>query len=273
VGKPKGESRGLEFLRKARPQAIEHLLNFFAESARHLDPKTRLLISVVTKVISGSERGVQQYVRRALESGAEPEEVIDAVLCAYPCAGLTKVVDAIDVILDMQIDGIEAPSPAGVEAGASLPSPAGARAEESEETEAVLEVEGASEADSSETESSETESLEAEASETEELVPADLTWVAAGQIADIPPICGRRVIAGDEDIAVFCVEGQVLAIENRCPHKGGSLSEGITAEGIVTCPLHHWRFDLRSGQCPERPKVIIRTFPVRREGDQIFVGI
>jgi NAD(P)H-dependent nitrite reductase small subunit len=250
VGKPKGESRGLEFLQKARPRAIENLLSFFAESARNLDPKTRFLISVVTKVISGSERGIQQYVRRALESGAEPDEVIDAVLCAYPCAGLTKVVDAIDIVLDMGIEGIEMPPGGGPGERSSDEAP-GAEDSDTEEVELIDEA----------------------AEEAEARVPEALTWVSAGQIADIPPICGRRVIAGDEDIAVFCVEGEFLAIENRCPHKGGSLSEGVTADGIVTCPLHHWRFNLRSGQCPERPKLNIRTFPVRTEGDQVFVGI
>jgi len=254
VGKPKGESRGLEFLKQVRPKAIENLLAFFAESARHLDPKTRFLISVVTKVISGSERGVQQYVRRAIENGATPDEVIDAVLCAYPCAGLTKVVDAIDLILDMGVEGIGAP-PAAAEEKVSVHPP----------TEAAGDLVGGDDED--------TESADEDVTDTEELVPAELTWVAAGHIADIPPISGRRVIAGDEDIAVFCVDGQVLAIENRCPHKGGSLSEGVSADGIVTCPLHRWRFDLRSGQCPERSKVILRTYPVRREGDQIFVGI
>ena len=260
MGKPKGESRGLEFLKQARPKAIENLLSFFAESARHLDPKTRFLISVVTKVISGSERGVQQYVRRALENGATPDEVIDAVLCAYPCAGLTKVVDAIDIILDMGIGGIGAPAAAEKEK-VSLHPPTAEAAGEQPGGGGEEETDGA-------------DQDEDEVSDTEELIPAgELTWVAAGHINDIPPITGRRVIAGDEDIAVFCVENQVLAIENRCPHKGGSLSEGVSADGIVTCPLHHWRFDLRSGQCPERPKVILRTFPVRREGDQIFVGI
>ncbi len=102
---PKKPSQGLRYLKEVRPQAVEHLLQFFAESARHLDPKTRFLISVVTKVIAGSQRGMRQYVKRALEAGASPDEIIDSVLCAYPCAGLTKVVDAIDTILEMEIPG------------------------------------------------------------------------------------------------------------------------------------------------------------------------
>ena len=109
MGKAKGESRGLAYLQQVRPQAVSHLLRFFRESGQHLEPRTRFLISIVTKVINLSPRGLQQYVRRALDEGASPDEIIDAVLCAYPCAGLTKVVDALDVILDMKLPGFEAP--------------------------------------------------------------------------------------------------------------------------------------------------------------------
>ena len=91
------ELSGLQYLSRERPEAMEHLLAFFRESARHLDPKTRFLISVVTKVINFSPRGLRQYIPRAVREGASPDEVMDAILCAYPAAGLTKVVDAIDV--------------------------------------------------------------------------------------------------------------------------------------------------------------------------------
>lgn len=126
MGKPKGESRGLKYLSTVRPAAMEHLMKFFGESGRHLEPKTRFLISIVTKVINFSPRGVEQYVRRALSEGAKPDEVIDAVLCSYPCAGLTRVVDAIDVILDMGIAGFES-LPALAEP-AAVPAPPAAAA-------------------------------------------------------------------------------------------------------------------------------------------------
>ena len=72
MGKAKGESRGLAYLKKVRPEAIAHLLKFFRESGQHLEPRTRFLISIVTKVINLSPRGLQQYVRRALEEGGHP---------------------------------------------------------------------------------------------------------------------------------------------------------------------------------------------------------
>ena len=80
MGKAKGESRGLTYLQQVRPQAVSHLLRFFRESGRHLEPRTRFLISIVTKVINLSPRGLQQYVRRALDEGASPDEIIDLSL-------------------------------------------------------------------------------------------------------------------------------------------------------------------------------------------------
>ena len=121
MGKAKGESRGLAYLQQVRPQAVSHLLRFFRESGQHLEPRTRFLISIVTKVINLSPRGLQQYVRRALDEGASPDEIIDAVLCAYPCAGLTKVVDALDVILDMKLPGFEAAAEGGDSTAAEEP--------------------------------------------------------------------------------------------------------------------------------------------------------
>ncbi|MEK7467534.1 MAG: Rieske 2Fe-2S domain-containing protein [Planctomycetota bacterium] len=107
------EPRGREFLTKVRPEAMNHLLAFFKESAKHLEPKTRMLISVVTKTINFSPRGLKQYIKRAMEEGASKDEVLDAILCAYPCAGLTKVCDAATVFLDMGLgEGTTVPAPA-----------------------------------------------------------------------------------------------------------------------------------------------------------------
>lgn len=88
---------GLQWLSQERPAAMHFLLSFFRESGKHLDPKTRFLISVVTKVVNLSPRGLRQYIPRAMNEGATRDEIIDAILCAYPAAGLTNVVEAIQV--------------------------------------------------------------------------------------------------------------------------------------------------------------------------------
>lgn len=219
MSKRKGESRGLEYLTRARPAAIGHLLKFFGESARHLEPKTRFLISVVTKVINFAPRGLEQYVKRALKEGASPDEVIDAVLCAYPCAGLTKVVDAIDVILDLGLPGFEAL----VEPASGEPA--------------------------------------AEPDETSRKSAA--RWVVVASLDEIAPGGALHVVAGGHELALFNLNGNVVAVDHRCPHKQGPLAQGQLTDRVVTCPLHGWKFNLETGESVNHPGARVRTYPVR----------
>jgi NAD(P)H-dependent nitrite reductase small subunit len=245
------ESRGLAFLQKTRPDAMRHLLSFFRESAQHLDPKTRFLISVVTKVISNSPRGLRQYVRRALESGATPDEVIDAVLCAYPCAGLTKVVDAIDTILESGIGGFENRDEVAEEPGLAASESASGRAR-------TAAADARREAP-------------AEAPAQVILDDADAGWHDVGTLDELDADRRLRVLAGRHDVAIFRVDGEVLAIGNRCPHAGGPLSEGCVVGDQVVCPLHAWRFHLRTGISPDVPGASVPTYDVRVEDRRVFV--
>lgn len=73
-------------------------------------------------------------------------------------------------------------------------------------------------------------------------------WIAIGALEDIPRQGARVVKTANGCIAVFRTEDdQVFALNDRCPHKGGPLSEGIVHGHGVTCPLHSWVFDLNSG--------------------------
>jgi nitrite reductase/ring-hydroxylating ferredoxin subunit/alkylhydroperoxidase/carboxymuconolactone decarboxylase family protein YurZ len=96
-------SDALAFLIKARPQEMASYFAFMKSAGRRLDPKTRNLISVITKVHAQTEGGLRQYLKRALREGASADEVIDALMMAFPALGLTKIVWAIDVILGMQL--------------------------------------------------------------------------------------------------------------------------------------------------------------------------
>lgn len=96
-------SAALDYLVQARPEAMTHYFNFLKDAGKHLDPKTRNLISVITKVHAQTERGLKQYLKRALREGCSAAEVIDALLMAFPALGLTKIVWATDVILSMNL--------------------------------------------------------------------------------------------------------------------------------------------------------------------------
>ncbi len=98
-------SDALSYLMRARPEAMKSYFGFLKEAGRHLDPKTRSLISLITKIDSQTERGLRQYLPRALHDGASPQEVLDAILTAFPTLGLAKIIWAIDIMLDMDIPG------------------------------------------------------------------------------------------------------------------------------------------------------------------------
>lgn len=68
-------------------------------------------------------------------------------------------------------------------------------------------------------------------------------------LEDIPPLGARRVQRSDgEQIALFrTADDRVFALLDRCPHKGGPLSQGIVFGTRVACPLHNWSIELDSG--------------------------
>ncbi len=96
-------SDALDYLTRVRPEAMGHYFAFLKASGGSLDPKTRALISVITKVAAQTERGFRQYLRRALREGATAAEVLDALLMAFPALGLTKIVWAVDQILALDL--------------------------------------------------------------------------------------------------------------------------------------------------------------------------
>ena len=100
-------SDALNYLVKARPDAVGHYFAFLKDAGKHLDPKTRNLISVITKVDAQTEPGFKQYLKRALRDGCSPVEVIDALLMAFPTLGLTKIIWATNIILSMDLPGFD----------------------------------------------------------------------------------------------------------------------------------------------------------------------
>jgi nitrite reductase/ring-hydroxylating ferredoxin subunit/alkylhydroperoxidase/carboxymuconolactone decarboxylase family protein YurZ len=96
-------SQALTYLLKARPEAMGAYFKFMKGAGTHLDPKTRNLISVITKVHAQTENGLRQYLTRALREGASADEIIDALLMAFPALGLARIIWAIDVILGMDL--------------------------------------------------------------------------------------------------------------------------------------------------------------------------
>lgn len=68
-----------------------------------------------------------------------------------------------------------------------------------------------------------------------------------GSVDDIPMLEGRQATVDGRRVAVFRLPTGFAATDAACPHKGGPLSDGLVADGCVTCPLHNWRLDLTTG--------------------------
>lgn len=103
-----------------------------------------------------------------------------------------------------------------------------------------------------------------------------MTKMLVGKVTDID-IKGSRVFrVGNTDIALFRLsDGKIMALENKCPHKGGALSEGMVCGHKVHCPLHDWRIDLQSGdvQAPDTGHVTTYEVEIDPNSGSIYVSI
>lgn len=98
-------------------------------------------------------------------------------------------------------------------------------------------------------------------------------WKAICNVADIP-VLGARVVrrAAAPDVAIFRNgEDKVFALLDRCPHKGGPLSQGIVFGERVACPLHNWNIELGSGRASAPDDGCTRRFSVKVENGTVFL--
>ncbi len=105
-------------------------------------------------------------------------------------------------------------------------------------------------------------------------------WIQITPAADIPMREGRSVKMGSLNIALFNLGDRFLAVENRCPHGHGPLSDGIVGgHGLattVTCPLHNWRICLDSGEVVKpqaQSSPCVRTYPVKVENGIVMLDM
>jgi len=99
-------------------------------------------------------------------------------------------------------------------------------------------------------------------------------WMPIGTLHDIPRQGARCVKNGDTTIAVFRThDDRVFAMEDKCPHKNGPLSQGIVHDNCVTCPLHNWVINLETGLAQGADAGQTSTFPVKLEGEMIYLSL
>ena len=205
-------SDALNYLVAARPDAIKPYFKFLKEAGRHLDTRTRDLISVITKVDAQTEGGFRQYLTRALRNGASPNEVLDALLMAFPTLGLAKIVWAVDIILDMDIPEFRP------------------------------------------------ENLDAEP-----------RWHDVAALDALPDGEVSRLDCDGRGLFIYRDGDALRVYDSRCPHQVTNIPH-LALEGTrLTCPKHHWVFDITSGECVEVGNRPLRQFEHRVEDGRLQV--
>lgn len=204
-------SDALNYLVAARGDALGHYFKFLKDAGKHLDPKTRDLISVITKVHAQTEAGLRQYLTRALREGVKPIEVIDALLMAFPALGLAKIVWAAEIILEMDLP---------------------------------------------------------------EFRPENLTreagWHDVGPAENFKDGETARVPCDGRELFVYRKGNEFRVYDSRCPHQVTNIPHLALEGTTLTCPKHHWKFDITTGECIAVGKEPLKRFDAKVENGRLM---
>jgi ferredoxin-nitrite reductase len=100
-----------------------------------------------------------------------------------------------------------------------------------------------------------------------------LMWVRVAALADMIPDRACVVRAGGLDLALVCSREGFFAMDNACPHSGGALGEGQVQGGTLTCPLHGWQFECKTGRSLTEKRPSQKIYPVKVDGDDVLVEV
>jgi nitrite reductase (NADH) small subunit len=99
-------------------------------------------------------------------------------------------------------------------------------------------------------------------------------WIEIGLLDDIPVLGSRVVKTSHGDVAVFRnAEDQLFALHDKCPHKGGPLSQGIVHGTSVTCPLHSWVIGLENGEAKGNDRGCAKSFHIKLSDGRVFLDV
>ena len=99
-------------------------------------------------------------------------------------------------------------------------------------------------------------------------------WIEIGPVEDIPRQGSRVVKTASGDIAVFrTLDDEIFALRDKCPHKGGPLSQGIVSGKRVTCPLHDWKISLDTGMAAAPDEGCAARYPVRVRDGRVSLSL
>ncbi|MBI3863186.1 MAG: Rieske (2Fe-2S) protein [Planctomycetia bacterium] len=97
--------------------------------------------------------------------------------------------------------------------------------------------------------------------------------VRVASVSEVPPGTAKEVMADDQVVALFNVDGTIYALDGVCPHAGGPLGEGTLRGSTVTCPWHGWQFNVTNGQNCLNPRMSHKAYSVKVEGADVVVEL
>ena len=98
------------------------------------------------------------------------------------------------------------------------------------------------------------------------------SFVRAASVAELEQRPFKVVTLEDRHILLLRADGQIRALDSRCPHMGYPLSQGTIKDGVLRCHWHHWRFDLASGGCFTEGGDDVAVFPVEVRDNAIWIS-
>ncbi|HEY8395048.1 MAG TPA: NifU family protein [Thermaerobacter sp.] len=96
-------------------------------------------------------------------------------------------------------------------------------------------------------------------------------WVEGPPVTALEEGRPFRLQVDDHDMLLIRLESRIMAFRNKCPHMGMPLHGGTVHGTVLTCPWHGFQFDLTNGECLTVPHVQLEPFPVRVEGQRVWV--
>ncbi|MBS1841454.1 MAG: nitrite reductase small subunit NirD [Acidobacteria bacterium] len=100
-------------------------------------------------------------------------------------------------------------------------------------------------------------------------------WLRVAPCDSIPVREGRVVEIASRQVAIFNLGERFVAVENRCPHRGGPLADGIISGDTIVCPIHAWKFNVQTGVSVNHAEsgVCLKSFPVQIEAGVISIEV
>lgn len=93
-------------------------------------------------------------------------------------------------------------------------------------------------------------------------------------VAELPPVGeAREAVCGDRQICIANAGGELSAMDNVCPHRGGPLGQGILEDGKLICPWHAWAFDVKTGVAVHSPQAKVDVYEIKVAGEDVLVKL